>query len=199
MTNSDILLLPEMDRSVKEFLREHLYIDSIESFLLRTRDGEEREAFLKRTDIHPKKLDEYRASAKELLLRLGPPVEYDGVLEGFFETGTEGVIWMLYETAKIDADGKRPYDGLQLIEDFDRLVIRAEDGHTLFDEEIMLDWKAGYRPFPMNPEHGQQCALGFWIHGVQRGWEPDAWARFFFPSDGKELAATLIKHPPRID
>jgi hypothetical protein len=131
----------------------------------------------------------------------------DGVLDGFFETGTEGVIWSVY------ADRTNPefrsYNKLHRIKDGDRLIVYAPDNKTVvFDEVIDYDTHAGWRPYPMQteglPVYGQQVALGFWVHGVQRGMAPDDWARFFFPrewyggpkADVPDLWATLY-HAPR--
>jgi hypothetical protein len=135
----------------------------------------------------------------------------DGRLEPFYETGTEGVIWAVYE------DGKSGYEGLHLMEDGDHLTVWNDEGVVIFQGKIDLDREVGWMPFPWTgkphepgffckwireedgtetkPEEcrkghseewarerslGQQAALGYWVHGIQRNWDPDAWARMFF-------------------
>lgn len=97
-----------------------------------------------------------------------------GVLEGFFETGTEGVIWIVYE------DGFSGYEGIRVIEEGDTLTIFDYDQKVLFSGVIKMDRKTGWQPYPLNPKHGQPVALGMWVHWIQEGFKPDAWATFFF-------------------
>lgn len=112
----------------------------------------------------------------------------DGVLEEFFETGCEGLMWTVYE------DGKEGYDGLNTLEPGDHLTVFGENDEVLFEGLIDPDFEIGYKPYPQNPQHGQPCALGFWIHWTQRGWQPDDWARLFVRMKGeKPLRARLVK------
>ncbi|MDP3999046.1 MAG: hypothetical protein Q8P76_00425 [bacterium] len=99
--------------------------------------------------------------------------KYIGVLAGYFETGTEGQIWVLLE------DGKEGYDAMKLIELGDHLRIYGEDNKILFDGKIIPDFEIGRTPYPLNPKYGQPSALGFWIHWTQKGFTADDWARFF--------------------
>lgn len=94
---------------------------------------------------------------------------YVGVLDGWFETGSEGVCWIL------DTGKKDPI----FIEPGDHLKVFAKDGALLFGGEIVPDYSTGWRRFPKNKEYGQQSALGYWIHWIQRGWKPDEWASLF--------------------
>lgn len=147
--------------------------------------------------------------------------KYRGVLEGFWETGTEGVIWMLIiprgpirrlgyviahflptlfaASREAYRNKKRkqphfqvfhylrwrlgtlwsPYNDLVSIDEGDRLKIWNPDGSVAFDGVIECDHEAGYMPYPLNPEYGQPCALGMWVHWTQKGWLPDDWARMF--------------------
>lgn len=98
------------------------------------------------------------------------------MLDGWFETGSEGVCWILDRKlgSKTGETG-----GLVFIKFGDRLKVWGEDGRVVFDDMIIPDFKTGWKPYPANPKEGQQQALGYWIHWVQTGWQPDAWASLF--------------------
>lgn len=171
---------------------------------------------------------------------------YRGTLEGFFETGTEGVIWVMNAessrwehwarilrrfvvgllSAVVEAAcsvfaarrGRRTglfrhwrhlirikclpsgYDDMIFIREGDHLTVFGPDGGIVFDDEIVCNYFAGWQPYPLNPEYGQPCALGLWIHWTQVGWEPDEWAHLFMrgelkPEDGggEPLRAILVR------
>ena len=123
-------------------------------------------------------------------------LKYIGILYGHWETGTEGVIWMLMKGDHTKEHWS--YDDLVRIEKGDRLKIFADDDSILFDDVIDPDYKAGYEKYPLNPVYGQPCALGYWIHWTQKGWRPDDWAILFMRNNLDEskppLRAELIKH-----
>jgi hypothetical protein len=102
-------------------------------------------------------------------------------LEPFFETGTEGVIWAVYE------DGKQGYDGLNSLKDGDRLKIFASDDSILWEGIVQLEYKRRYRPYPLNPQYGQQEVLGYWVHGFQENLDPEVWGKMFFDALKAEL------------
>lgn len=112
---------------------------------------------------------------------------FRGVLEPYFETGTEGIIWSLEE------GDKKGYEGLHPIHTGDYLTIYNEKGEIIFKSKIFPDIKAGWAEYPCNPGYGQPCALGFWIHWTQIGWEPDDWARLFLRGKKPALRAELIQ------
>jgi hypothetical protein len=103
----------------------------------------------------------------------GAKVTISGVLEAFFETGTEGVIWSLYE------DNKQGYDGLHPLKNGDHLRILGENDAVIWEGLIDLEYETGYRSFPNNPEYGQQECWGFWVHGNQRGFAISDWGELF--------------------
>lgn len=129
---------------------------------------------------NPRLLADNEAGEGELLV--------SGVLEPFFETGTEGVVWSVYDPRK------RGYEGLNQLQNGDHLTVYEPDGVTIrWKGVVRLEYKRNYRPYPMNPKYGQQEVLGYWVHGLQRTLEPEAWARMFF--DG--LPCLLRRKPKR--
>lgn len=98
-----------------------------------------------------------------------------GRLENYWETGTEGVRWALVE------DGKPGYDGLHALRDGDRLTVYAgdEDGTVLWEGVVELEYERLWRPYPKNPEYGQQAIFGYWVRGFQVDLEPEVWASWF--------------------
>lgn len=114
-----------------------------------------------------------------------------GTINQFFETGCEGLIWVL------EKDGVQEHDSLVFIEAGDHLKIFAEDGSILFDGVIDPDYQAGRTISPHNPDRKQPSALGYWIHWTQKGWEPDEWAKLFLheclKKSNKPLRAELTR------
>lgn len=109
---------------------------------------------------------------------------YRGKLDAFFETGTEGVLWSLYE------HGKEGYEGLQILEEGDYLIVYSSDAnHILWSGYIHPDYTINIERSPFNPSYSQPSVLGYWCHWLQCALDPKTWAAFFF----SELEATLIK------
>jgi hypothetical protein len=111
----------------------------------------------------------------------------EGDLIDYFETGTEGVIWMLED------DSRHGREALEAICEGDHLTITDQLGAIMWHGTIRCDKKTGRRPYPMNPQYGQQCALGCWVHWIQEGFKPDAWASFFMRGDDARLRGVLVK------
>src|ERR1035437_4635359 len=99
-----------------------------------------------------------------------------GELEPFFETGTEGIIWAVYE------DGKEGYNGLHILKKGDSLTIFSPENPEIVEWEgdIDLEYERNYQPYPMNPEYGQQVIDGLWVNGIQRDVVPHIWGKWFF-------------------
>ncbi len=110
-----------------------------------------------------------------------------GVLEDFFETGTEGVIW------SVVSEDDHGYDALYPIEEGDHLTIQDQLGRKMWSGKIRCDRRAGWRRYPLNPKYGQPCALGHWVHWTQRGFKPDDWARYFIRPEYDRLRGILRK------
>lgn len=119
--------------------------------------------------------------------------KFTGVLDYWFETGTEGLVWVLIE----DGKDEHSYDAMKFPEAGDHLKVWGEKGKVIFDGVIEPDFQAGMTMSRVYPEHKQPSALGFWIHWTQRGWKPDKWARLFVKKEGeKRFRAELTKYTP---
>jgi hypothetical protein len=115
------------------------------------------------------------------------PSRVEGELIDFFETGTEGVIWM------VEDDERYGHGALQNICEGDHLTILNKVGGVIWRGVIHCDKKIGWRRYPSNPKYGQQCALGHWVHWIQKEFQPDDWARFFIRPDHDRLRAILVR------
>jgi hypothetical protein len=141
------------------------------------------------------RLNEDGYSVNEITLSLDAPkqirdeslLRFEGELTDFFETGTEGVIWTLED------DVHYGYEALQTICEGDHLTILDQVGAIVWRGIICCDKKVGSRPYPMNPEYSQQCALGHWVHWIQRGFKPDTWAEFFIRPDYDRYRGILVR------
>jgi len=117
----------------------------------------------------------------------GPALRrFEGELIDYFETGTEGVIWM------VEDDGRLGRAALEPICEGDGLTILDQLGKILWRGVVRCDKKIGLRPYPLNPEYSQQCALGHWVHWIQKGFKPDDWARFFIRPEYDRLRGILV-------
>jgi hypothetical protein len=89
-----------------------------------------------------------------------------GILEPFFETGTEGVIWSLQDEKHIGADGSYSYDGLNGLEngDFLKVFNDAARKKVIWQGEIKLI-------FPPDLRYNR---------GVQDGVNKEAWTKMFW-------------------
>lgn len=136
-------------------------------------------------------------------------------LEAFFETGTEGVHWSVYDPTK------KGYEGLIPLNEGDKLIIPdVWEGIIQKDREESRawyhwagpyarknQWKEMYLHFTKGYEEpwlaeateeeiketcksmfSQQQAGGMWCHWVQKDVDPDLWCSWFM----KELDAEYI-------
>ena len=108
-----------------------------------------------------------------------------GMLEPFSETGTEGIIWSVYE------DGKTGYDALHCLGNGDHLAIfdLVNPAEMVWYGNIDLEYESNKQPFPFNPEYSQQAVFGYWVHGFQKDVVPEQWATWFL----KAYPCQLIK------
>ena len=98
---------------------------------------------------------------------------FNGRLEAFWETGSEGVHWSLY------LDGKEGYNALYSITEGDYITIYNEDNEVIYEGDIIQDRFSNWKAYPMNPIYGQQVAGNYLVHWIQANVNPDLWERWF--------------------
>ena len=104
------------------------------------------------------------------------------------ETGTEGAYWALQ-------DDRHPqsYEGLYTIDEGDHLTILGRNKQVLWSGIITKDTETGAVPRPGNPDYIQQVALGWWVHWIQKGFEPNSWADYFDRASEDAYRGILVK------
>lgn len=109
----------------------------------------------------------------------------EGKLDIWYETGSEGVVWLVEPDTVPDGYDPKHFFYYGMINAGHHLVITDPTGKEVFSGMIDPDEEIGWEPYPLNPSHGSPCALGYRIHWTQRGFQPDDWARFFLPKKGE--------------
>ena len=116
-----------------------------------------------------------------------------GILDPFWETGTEGVMWSVQ-------DCRLPgYDSLFCLDEGDELTVFGNDGKPVWNGIIEEDSKACWTPYPGNPVSsdgqplGQPVVDGMYVHWVQKNTDPKVWSDMFH----NRLRAVLIQKNPR--
>lgn len=64
-----------------------------------------------------------------------------------------------------------------------------------WDGVVELEYERFWRPYPMNPEYGQQAIFGHWVHGFQTELEPEVWTTWFFERKRAALAKNEAAQP----
>lgn len=98
-----------------------------------------------------------------------------GSLEAWSETGSEGVHWCVHRDDSVN------YEGLYELHDGDHLIIyeRCRE-RIIWQGEIELEYASHVKSDTPIYEGKKQCVLGYWVNGLQRGVDAEAWARWFF-------------------
>lgn len=103
----------------------------------------------------------------------------EGLLFDWFETGLEGVVWV------VQAEGIPGCGGLHAIREGDHLKIIAPNDDVVFNDVIQPSRLAGEDSKRIGRDQPISC--GRWIHWYQQGFHPDAWGRFFFSEDHRAI------------
>lgn len=116
-----------------------------------------------------------------------------GLLYAWSETGTEGIYWSIQSDYK---EKQCSYDNLFVLENGDYLKV-FDENKLVWEGVIDYDYEVGWKPYPRNPDYGQQCVCGMWCHGIQKGVEPEIWAEWFgltLNKKAKQYLGELDKH-----
>lgn len=126
----------------------------------------------------------------------------EGMLHGYFETGTEGILPAIQNYEYISEDGKRwYYEGLEIVDPNDHLIV-IKDGETVLDivlddyitsyeaddNTVLIDepnFVAKWEKYPMNPANGQLHLNGCWVHWLPKNVDLKLWWDIFFANSGK--------------
>ncbi|MCY9874513.1 hypothetical protein [Vibrio barjaei] len=115
-------------------------------------------------------------------------ITINGHLEMFFETGMEGVRWMI--DSKTELKGLDSlYDTLYHLEEGDHLTVYSHDGDVLFDGPILEDNLSHHVSSSSNLP-SRQSVCGIYCHWVQQGHPEDEWLGYFTES----FPATVTKY-----
>lgn len=125
--------------------------------------------------------------------------EHKGILFGWAETGTEGLIPALQEFEHISEDGQSwSYAGLVTVEPGDKLTIYKDDEEVLTvklraiysydlsgEEKNLYEGKrenyfAKWLPYPDDTENGQLCFNGWWTHWLPKNVDLGLWWDVFY-------------------
>ena len=124
-------------------------------------------------------------------------MQVQGQLQAFFETGCEGSMWAVYDSA---IEG---YEGLHFLASGDHLVVeytQEQDKHVLLDVELDLinttqALKHKYfKQYVRSHKTGlkQLQLAGRWIHKIPTNVDLALWGLLFF-SDNTNYIATLTR------
>lgn len=104
-------------------------------------------------------------------------------LIAFFETGTEGVHWAVYDHDKVG------YSALHILQKGDYLFIEDTKNKIEWEGGIDYDFETCLEVRSITPTFKQQQVGGFWVHGLQKSVLPEKWLTWFL----EERPAVLIK------
>lgn len=98
----------------------------------------------------------------------------EGTLEAWTPDVGEPLLWTIHEAGKPGPDGVHP-----LLKG-DLLVVHDAAGTPVWAGTVEFDFERGLQQDPLDPSSMRQAVAGYWVHGLQKGEDPELWARMFF-------------------
>lgn len=98
----------------------------------------------------------------------------EGTLEAWTPDVDEPLLWTIHEAGRPGPEGVHP------LLSGDLLVVLNAQGTPIWVGTVEFDFEAGLQRDPLDPSSMRQTVAGYWVHGVQKGEDPEFWARMFF-------------------
>lgn len=117
-------------------------------------------------------------------------ITIEGRLEAYVAGPDRGVLWSIHEDARPGPEGVHPL----LNGDF--LTVYGEEGAVLWDGIVDLDFEMLQQPDAGEGGRMKQMLLGRWVHGVQKYYGPEDWARLFL--DRRRARLRRFPVPPAV-
>ena len=97
-----------------------------------------------------------------------------GTLDAFWETGTEGIIWSFND------NNETGWAALNILVDGDYIFVEDGNGNIEWEGVVSLDYDLRKRARMSGAFQQEVC--DYWVHGLQRGVDPETWAGWFLNS-----------------
>ncbi|MBI4031823.1 MAG: hypothetical protein HY370_09100 [Proteobacteria bacterium] len=111
-----------------------------------------------------------------------------GHLHAWFETGTEGIVWVVNEDRPL-TENESPYDLMHILEQKQGALLTvfncSSERLPVWKGKVDFEYRTNIHEAPTG--YKQQAVFNRWVHGLQKGLPAEAWAVMFFA----ELPATL--------
>lgn len=101
-------------------------------------------------------------------------LKIEGTLEAWTPDVGEPLLWTIHEAARPGPEGVHP------LLNGDLLIVHDAAGIPVWIGTVEFDFETGLQHDPLDPPSMRQAVSGYWVHGFQKGEDPELWARMFF-------------------
>lgn len=101
-------------------------------------------------------------------------MKIEGTLEAWTPDVSEPLLWAIHEAGRPGPEGVHP-----LLKG-DLLIVHDLAGVPIWIGKVDFDFETGLQKDPVDPSSTRQVVAGYWVHGLQKGEDPELWARMFF-------------------
>jgi len=101
-------------------------------------------------------------------------LKIEGTLEAWTPDVDEPLLWTIHEAARPGPEGVHP------LLNGDLLIVHDAAGIPVWIGAVEFDFETGLQHDPLDPSSMRQAVSGYWVHGFQKGEDPELWARMFF-------------------